>query len=132
METELIEAIDRRLRELRSEVNKLEGARAFLTSDGRAAPRQGRRRRRPRAAQQPANGPAPPRRGRRKRQTRMDPRERQAQALNRIREHGAEGVTITALAEEMGVTRSYLYGRILPPLDAEITKPRRGVVAPKR
>jgi hypothetical protein len=61
----------------------------------------------------------------------MGQRERQAQALNRIRERGSKGMTITALAEEMGVTRSYLYGRILPPLDAEITKPKPGVVAPK-
>jgi hypothetical protein len=129
MQTELIEAINNRLKELRVEIEQLEGARQSLTSDGQVRRRRGRSSaggRRP-----SGNRRAPSRRGRRRRKTRMDQRERQAQALNRIREHGAEGVTITTLAQEMGVTRSYLYGRILPPLDAEITKPRRGVVAPK-
>jgi hypothetical protein len=129
--TKLIEAIDARLKELRGEIKKLEGARQSLASDGHRGRGGTRRRTRPRAASQPRNGRARPRGGRRPRQTRMDQRERQAQALNRIREHGSEGVTITALAAEMGVTRSYLYGRILPPLAAEITKPKRGVVAPK-
>ena len=128
MHTQLIEAIEGRLKELQLEIKQLEGARGSLISDGRGRRRSGRRTSRS-AARQSRDGQAPSRRGRRRRHTRMDQRERQAQALNRIREHGADGVTITALAGEMGVTRSYLYGRILPPLDAQITRTRGRVAA---
>jgi hypothetical protein len=129
MQTELIRAINNRLKQLRVEIEQLEGARQSLTSDGHPQRRRSRGRTRARATRPSRNG----RRSRRSsstRQPRMDQRERQAQALNRIREHGAEGVTVTALAQEMGVTRSYLYGRILPPLKSEITR-TRGRVAPK-
>src|SRR5215208_3891155 len=102
MQTELIDAITNRLKELRVEIRQLEGAYQSLTSDGQVHRRRGRSSvggRRP-----SSNRRAPSRRRRRRRQTRMGQRERQAQALNRIREHGAEGVTITALAQEIGVT----------------------------
>jgi hypothetical protein len=130
VQTQLIAAIEGRLKELKGEINKLEGAMESLISDGHRGGRGGRAQSRGRGRRQSGDGRAPRTRGRRRRPTRMDQRERQAQALNRIREHGSQGVTITALATEMGVTRSYLYGRILPPLDAEITR-TRGRVAPK-
>jgi hypothetical protein len=130
MQTELIRAINNRLKQLRVEIEQLEGARQSLTSDGHPQRRRSRGRTRPRATRPSRNGRRSSRRSSRTRQPRMDQRERQAQALNRIREHGAEGVTVTALAQEMGVTRSYLYGRILPPLKSEITR-TRGRVAPK-
>jgi hypothetical protein len=126
---ELIDAIERRVKELRIEIGQLEGAMESLISDGRSGRRRARRRNRRRGGPSSGDGRAPSRPGRRRRQTRMGQREREAQALNRIREHGADGVTITALAEEMGVTRSYLYGRILPPLDAQITRTRGRVAA---
>jgi hypothetical protein len=119
--TDLQLRIAERLRELRGEIERLERAKEALTRDERQ-PRQ-RARRRPRARSRSTS------RSRRSRQTRMDPRERESQALHRIREHGAEGVSITDLAAEMGVSRSYLAARILPPLDAQITRTRGRVAA---
>jgi YesN/AraC family two-component response regulator len=109
-----------RLRELHLEIDRLEQARQALSGEG-SQPRQRRRGGR-RAQSRPSSR-------RRRRQTRMDPREREAQALHRIREHGAEGVSITDLAQQIGVSRSYLTSRILPPLDAQISRTRGKVAA---
>jgi hypothetical protein len=116
-------AIEDRLREVRSEIQRLELAREALSSD--ASPARGGHRRT--GAQSRQRGSSS--RRRRRRQTRMDPREREAQVLHRIREHGAEGVSISDLANEVGVSRGYLVSRILPPLDAPVTRTRGRVAA---
>jgi hypothetical protein len=123
--TDIQSAIEDQLAELRSEIERLELARDALNTDG--TPARGRRHRGRAKAQPRQPGSASARR--RRRQTRMDPREREAQALHRIREHGANGVSITDLAAEVGVSRSYLASRILPPLDAQITRMRGRVAA---
>src|SRR5436190_21890629 len=119
--TDIQTRIADRLQELRSEIERLERARQALSPDGSQPRRRGRRRLRTQSQSTS--------RRRRRRQTRMDPREREAQALHRIRQHGAKGVSISDLADEVGVSRSYLASRILPPLDAQVTRTRGRVAA---
>lgn len=122
--TDITSVIEDRLRELRSEIQRLEVAREALTTDGRARPARRRR------ARTRPSGRGPRVRGRRRRQGRMDARERQAQVLHRVRQHGPRGVSISDLAADVGVSRNYLASTLLPPLNAEITR-TRGRVAPK-
>jgi hypothetical protein len=59
----------------------------------------------------------------------MDPRERQSQVLHAIREAGGDGVSISDLANTVGVSRNYLAARILPPLKAQLSRTRGRVAA---
>src|SRR5215210_384262 len=108
-----------RLKELRAEIRRLENAKDALGRDGSG-------RRRPGGTAQDGRSSV---RRRRKRHRRMDPREREAQALHAIRHHGAEGVSVSDLAQEVGVSRKYLASKILPPLDAQVTRTRGRVAA---
>jgi hypothetical protein len=110
-----------RLRDLRNEIERLERASKALGSAGSQPRRRGRSRQTTQSRSRSRGG--------RRRQTRMDSREREAQVLHRIREHGQEGVSVTDLAAEVGVSRSYLASTILPPLDGEITRTRGRVSA---
>jgi hypothetical protein len=104
-----VKGIDERLRELKSEVSKLEAARAALvgTRRGPGRPRAdsaaaSTRRRSPRRPGRP--------RGRRSGNTRA------AQALELVRKR--PGITIPQIAEELKIEPNYLY-RVMPRLVKE-------------
>jgi DNA-binding MarR family transcriptional regulator len=108
-----VKQIDERLRELETEVTRLERARAVLTADGgprgRSAGSNGRSTRRRRATSAP--------RGRRGGNTRAN------QALELVR--GRPGITIPEIAQAMKIQPNYLY-RVLPRLASDGQVSRQG------
>lgn len=111
-----VQDIDRRLKELKQEVERLEAARTALTGSGRGRgrPRGASRSVRRRAA----GGPGRPR-GRRSGNTRAN------QALELVRDR--PGITIPQIAEAMKIEPNYLY-RVLPRLadDGQVRRDGQG------
>jgi hypothetical protein len=118
----LEDRIQDRLNDLRAEIQQLENAKDALM-DGQV---NGRRRRR-HSAGASQNGSVS--RRRRRRAQRMDPRESESQALYAIREAGGDGLSISDLAEKVGVSGKCLASRILPPLNAQVIRTRGRVAA---
>jgi DNA-binding IscR family transcriptional regulator len=109
-----VKQIDERLRELETEVTRLERARAALTADGvsrgRSAGSNGR-------STRGRGGATSTARGRRGGNTRAN------QALELVR--GRPGITIPEIAQAMKIQPNYLY-RVLPRLASEGQVSRRG------
>jgi hypothetical protein len=113
-----VKEIDDRLRELKEEVARLEGARTALTGGRRGPGRPRATRTRAQAAKRTTARRRPGRpRGRSRSGTRAN------QALELVR--STPGITIPQIAEKMGIEPNYLY-RVMPRLATDGQVKREG------